>query len=56
MAGSEIRLQAAKTDADGYADVVTYANGERMYFNYDPTRSRTCEGVPIPPLGWKLVK
>lgn len=35
---------------------VTYANGERMYFNYDPTRSRMCEGVSIPPLGWKLVK
>ena len=40
---------------DGLARV-TYANGERMYFNYDPTRSRTCEGVSIPPLGWKLVK
>ena len=40
---------------DGLARV-TYANGEKVYFNYDPTRSRTCEGVTIAPLGWKLVK
>ena len=40
---------------DGLARV-TYAKGEKVYFNYDPTRSRTCEGVTIAPLGWKLVK
>ncbi len=40
---------------DGLARV-TYANGERMYFNYDPARSRTCDDVTLPPLGWRLVK
>ena len=33
---------------------VTYATGERLYLNYDPTRSRTCEGMSIAPLGWAL--
>ena len=40
---------------DGLARV-TYANGEQMYFNYDPARSRTCDDVTLPPLGWRLVK
>ena len=35
---------------------VAYANGEKMYFNYDPTRTQTCDGVTLSPLSWRLVK
>ena len=35
---------------------VSYANGEKLYLNYNPGCEKVAEGVRIPALAWKLVK
>ena len=35
---------------------IDYANGERMYVNYNPASNLVVDGVRVPALGWKLVK
>ena len=39
---------------DGGLVRVTYANGQRLYLNYDSVRARQAEGREIPPLGHVL--